>query len=503
MATPQTLDDYLSVWAEKTPQAEAFRCNGQALTYAELAKKAANLSRWLNGRNIGPGHRVGIYLDKCLDMPVAVYGVLGSGAAYVPLDPAAPRARTIDLIESCGITVLISQDNNGAALREICQGTDRSLVLAGVSGLGMEGVECVSLNTRVIGRVPAYDRQVTDPAYIIFTSGSTGTPKGIVHTHASAMAYAEMAAKTYGLTQRDRMGNHAPLHFDMSTFEFFAGISRGATVVLVPEVLTKLPASLSQLIAEERLSVWYSVPFALIQLVEYGALDARDLSALRWVIFAGAPMSPKHLEQLQNRLITTQFSNAYGPAEVNVVTYHNVAQGEAKAHASIPIGVPCAHADIILAEDGELLVATPAAMQGYWQQSQLTQAGFVAHSGRQYYKTGDLVERTDDGLLHYLGRKDRQVKIRGFRVELDEVELVLGQHLSVSEAAALVAPDGLTVEGFVSSAPGQDVSEAAVLAFCRDHLHGAAVPSRITVCDTFPRTSTGKIDRKNLRKSIL
>lgn len=502
MDTPHTLDDYVAVWAEKTPETEAFRFNGRALTFRALAEKAGHLSRWLNGRSIGPGERVGIYMEKGLDMPVAVFGVLGSGAAYVPLDPAAPLSRTAELIEDCGISVVISQDRQVASLRGICAMTRLVTCIVGVSELGVAGVECIQSDIRVISTTAPPERRETDPAYIIFTSGSTGVPKGIVHTHASAMAYAEMAAETYGLVPGDRMGNHAPLHFDMSTFEFFAGISRGATVVMVPEILTKLPASLSQLIADERLSVWYSVPFALIQLVEYGALDARDISTLRWVIFAGAPMSPKHLQLLQDRLPHAQFSNAYGPAEVNVVTYHNISGGSGDGEAAVPIGTACPHADILLADDGELLVATPASMQGYWLQPALTEAAFEMRDGKRYYRTGDLVVRDDTGLLHYLGRKDRQVKIRGFRVELDEVELVLGQHETVSEAAALVAPDGLTVEGFVSPAPGACVTDDAVLAHCRNRLQGAAVPSRITVCGSFPRTSTGKIDRKNLRKSV-
>ena len=321
------LDHLIARQAERSPDAQAFRFGQQALTYRELDQAAACLAGWLQSNGIGPGDRVGIWMNRSLNLPVAVFGVLKSGAAYVPIDPAAPSARVTAILDTCGADVMIADDTvPSAAFGE------RLRLVLGPDPRTLPGTRTVPF-TQALMHAPAVevtDRGPDDPSYILFTSGSTGRPKGFEHTHASALAYAEMAAEIYGLTADDRMGNHSPLHFDMSTFEYFAGPSRGAFTVLIPEPYTKMPASLSQLMADERLTVWYSVPFALLQLLEAGALDQRDLSALRWIVTGGEVMSPKHLRRLKEFLPQVRFSNSYGPAETNQITYHHFDAPDAK-----------------------------------------------------------------------------------------------------------------------------------------------------------------------------
>ena len=163
-----------------------------------------------------------------------------------------------------------------------------------------------------------------DLAYILYTSGSTGDPKGIMHTHRSALAFARWAADEYGLRPADRLSNHAPLHFDLSTFDLFAGALAGATTVIIPEAVTRFPASVSKLMQDERISVWYSVPFALTQMLLRGNIGARDLTDLRWLLFAGEVFPTKYLRQLMAALPHVRFSNLYGPTETNVCTYYHV-----------------------------------------------------------------------------------------------------------------------------------------------------------------------------------
>jgi len=266
-------------------------------------------------------------------------------------------------------------------------------------------------------------------------------------------------------------------------------------------MLTKLPASLSQLIEDEQLTIWYSVPFALIQLVEYGVLEQRDLTNLRWIIYAGAPMSARHLHKLQTDLSNARFSNAYGPAEANQVTYYHLPREPHPINQPVPIGYPCAHTKIAFDED-ELLIATPALMAGYLGRDDLTETSLLEIDETRYYRTGDLVEQSDDGTLTYLGRKDRQVKIRGVRIELDEVELALSAHPSVSEVAVKVAQDGLTLEAFVTSSSDQKASAKELQAHVRRLLPAAFVPSQIDILDAFERTPTGKINRTALRMSV-
>ena len=357
-----------------------------------------------------------------------------------------------------------------------------------------------------------------DLAYILYTSGSTGDPKGIMHTHRSGLAFARWAADDYGLRPTDRLSNHAPLHFDLSTFDLFAGALAGATTVVIPEAVTSFPASVSKLMQDERISVWYSVPFALTQLLLRGNIGARDLTNLRWLLFAGEVFPTKYLRQLIAALPHVRFSNLYGPTETNVCTYYHVDALPDDTDEPVSIGVACANADALIVDaenqpvppgsPGELLIRGPIVMRGYWGRPELTERGFfhqTFHPGytEPYYRTGDLVLEMPDGNLKFLGRKDRQIKTRGYRVELDEIEVALLSHEGVQEAAVYAMPDP---EG-----EGTNLIYAAVTARdgatptaddLAEHLGGRlpwyAIPTRIAIVAEFPRTSTGKIDRRAL-----
>ena len=310
--------------AERFPEREAVRFYDQSLTYAELVHRSNSLARALVEQGVKRGDRVSIYMNKCLEAPVAIYGIMKAGAAYVPLDPSAPVTRLTSVSRDCGIRLLITQVAKGAALRQISTaGTDLECVigLQAEADLPIRSIPWDEVYNTPDGQAPEVDTIERDLAYILYTSGSTGAPKGIMHTRHSGLSFAEWAAHEYSLNKEDRLSNHAPLHFDLSTFDFFAGAVAGATTVIVPEEYTKMPASLSKLIMDEKISVWYSVPFALIQLLLRGALHTRDLSALRWVLFAGEPFPTKHLRDLMTQLPHVRFSNLYGPTETNVCTY--------------------------------------------------------------------------------------------------------------------------------------------------------------------------------------
>lgn len=367
---------------------------------------------------------------------------------------------------------------------------------------------------------PSVNVMEQDLAYIMYTSGSTGTPKGIMHAHRSGLNYARMAAHTYGLTHTDRLGNHSPLHFDMSTLDYFSGPLVGATTVIIPEAYMKLPASLSQLIQDEALTIWYSVPFALIQLLLRGVLDERDLSSLRWVLFGGEPYPAKYMYGLMERLPQARFSNVYGPAEINQCSYYHVpslAQEQAVPEDIAPIGKIWPNAEELVVDDqdqpvasgdvGELLVRTPTMMVGYWQRSDLNESAFyrtnIANQTAIFYRTGDLVQKLPDGNYQFVGRKDRQIKTRGYRIELDEVEAALVGHPHVEEAAAYGVPaeaGSHQVEAVVILKAEASLSSDELLNYVGERLPAYAVPKEVAIATVFPRTGTGKIDRRALQQ---
>jgi amino acid adenylation domain-containing protein len=504
--------------ADRSPASEAIRCDGRSLSYADLVGRSNQLARHLTDRGVRRGDRVGLYMNKSIESAVGVYGALKAGAAYVPLDPFAPPARLAYVIRDCGIRHLVTLPDKQEVLREILAGDSPVEHVVGLpDGSDVRPTTTAWDDLGGLPTTPAAVRVVEqDLAYILYTSGSTGTPKGIMHTHRSGLSFAEWAAAEYGLRAEDRLSNHAPLHFDLSTFDLFAGAIAGATTVIIPEGVTKFPVSLARLIEGERISVWYSVPFALIQLLLQARLATRDLQALRWVLFAGEPFPTKHLRAVMAELPRARFSNLYGPTETNVCTFYHV-EPLSSDEEVVPIGRPCANVEDLVVdgddrpvapgETGELLIRGGVVMMGYWGMPERTAQGFfrrLAADGQHdtFYRTGDLVQQRPDGNYSYLGRKDRQIKTRGYRVELDEIEVALLAHSGVEQAAVYAVPDNQgshLIEAAVVPRPGRSLETAELMEHLAGRLPPYALPSRLTVTEDFPRTSTGKIDRRTLQ----
>ncbi|MEM7199750.1 MAG: amino acid adenylation domain-containing protein [Planctomycetota bacterium] len=501
-------------FAATTPNHPAFVYDGQELSYAELEARSNALARALLDHGLGHQDRVGIYMRKGLELGVAIYGILKAGGVFVPLDPFLPVDRLAFILADCGIEHLVSAD----AMKKSIADLPESL------GLRVYGVESAAPFASTSWA--QVDERPTDPppvwlidqdlGYIMYTSGSTGDPKGMMHTHHGSISYARWGAQHVGLRSADRVASHAPLHFDLSIFDFFSTAQVGGTVVLVPEPVTKFPASWTQHIQDHGVSVVFTVPFTLIEMLERGAMDQRDLTSLRWILFGGEPFPPKHLRVLMQALPDVRFTNVYGPAEAPSCTCYDVPALAEGDDEPIPIGtVSVNSADLILGEDdvecgigeaGELCIRSSTLTKGYWKRPDLNARVFYLREGfgpfpQVFFRTGDVVVRHEDGQLRFLGRKDRMVKTRGHRVELDEVEAALARHPAVAEAAAFAVADGQgskAIHAAVTLRDGQDADVPELLRHARSKLPGYAVPQHLAVVTDFPRTTSGKIDRRRL-----
>jgi amino acid adenylation domain-containing protein len=501
-------------FAQTTPQQAALSCNGAELSYAELDKASNRLANALLANGLRPGDRVGIYMHKSLELGIAIYGALKAGGIFVPLDPFMPTERLQFILGDCDIQHVISANAMAPNLARL------SGVFAGwVYGVDAE-LELRTQSWEQINERPDDQPDVwivdQDLAYIMYTSGSTGQPKGMMHSHHGSVSYARWGALHVSLTASDRVASHAPLHFDLSIFDFFSTSQSGATVVLVPEPVTKFAASWTEYIEKERISVVFTVPFTLIEMLQRGVMEKRDLSSLRWVLFGGEPFPPKHLRALMERLPNVRFTNVYGPAEAPSCTCYDLPVFPEPFDEPVPIGtVSMNSADLIIDEDdreceigeaGELCIRSSTLTKGYWNRPDLNERVYLFRESfgpfpDVYFRTGDLVVRHEDGLLRFLGRKDRMVKTRGHRVELDEVEAALAAHADVLEAAAFVVPDDLGSKAILAAVKVRDATSAEVgglLQHARTKLPGYAVPQQLFAMAEFPRTSSGKIDRKEI-----
>lgn len=496
--------------AAQSPNGEAFRCGNRCIDYSVLNERASRLAGFLASHGVGEGDLVAVRLPPGIESPLSVYGIMKAGAAFVPVDPLAPDARLSEVLNAGRIRVLIADKISKTTVDSLRATVPSLEVIIGPDDIDTTSFEFANWDSvdqfEPIGFV---EIDSDSPAYVIFTSGSTGTPKGIVHSHRSGQAYARKSVDTYNIGPEDRIANLSPLHFDMSTFGYLSSVLAHATTILITPSHAMLPASLSSLMERERVTIWYSVPFALIQLLQRGVLEQRKLDSIRWVMFGGEPFSPRAINQLRRLWPQAKFSNVYGPAEVNQCTYFHVdsrndSPEDLADNTSVPIGTPWSDTICVVVdsrghcvpegESGELLVSTPTMMNRYWDSTEedTNAFWFAEDSGKRFYRTGDLVRESETGILQFLGRKDRQVKIRGYRLELDEIEHVLADHALVEEAAVVFKDEAL-----VAFAIG-DVEERVLRKHMASRLPAYARPSSIEVCSSLPRTSSGKIARRLL-----
>ncbi len=494
--------ELIAAQASRSPDAIAVELAGAVLTCRELDLWAAGVARGLRRLGVGPESRVGLHLERSLEMVAALLGVLKAGGAYVPVDPALPAARRRALLADAKVAAVVTGAAGLAGL------SDLAVPVLAVEGLAAAG------GARESFALPA------SPAYVIYTSGSTGRPKGVVVPHRALANYATAAAAGFQLGPEDRVLQFASLSFDASAEEIFPCLLAGATLVLRPEgMLDSIPGFLAAC-GDLQLTV-LDLPTAFWREV-VKALDGGDLqlpSTVRLVIIGGEQALAGDLA-LWRRSVggRVRLGNTYGPTEATVVaTSSELSQGPARAPHLVPIGrpVPGARVHVLdgrldpvpIGVPGELCIGGAGVARGYLDRPDATAERFVPdpfaagrEAGARLYRTGDLARRLADGEIEFLGRADHQVKIRGFRIELGEVEAALRGMPEVSEAAVAAieeSPGEKRLVAFVA-APGGPDAAAGLRERLRRLLPEPMVPSVFVILPSLPLTAGGKVDRRAL-----
>lgn len=519
MASPaQSLLDLLDRSVAERPDGVAVEeLPSHTITYRDLAILVSAVSERLIAMGVRPGDRVGIYARKSIDAYAAMLGAMRMGAAYVPVDVAAPPWRSAYILHDCACKAVVIEaslveawQREAAALGTVPQ----LLVLDGVGGGASMRAVLSRLDAEAVA--PSTPRLTVGPndlAYILYTSGSTGKPKGVMLTHANALAFVAWCSHTFRPSSEDRFSSHAPFHFDLSILDLYVPLAHAATVVLIGADQGKEPAGLAALIAERRLTIWYSTPTILTLITQFGKMERHDYAALHTVLFAGEVFPVKHLRTLTQRLSHARFFNLYGPTETNVCTWHPIpATVPAVRVEPYPIGKVCSQlrgrvvdeqgSDVAVGEEGELVIAGPNVMLGYCNLPERTARAFIVDdAGTRWYATGDLVVEGVDGVYTYVGRRDRMVKRRGYRIELGDVEAGLYRHPIVKEAAVVSGKDadgGVRLIAFLSCNGAARPSIVELKRFCAGVMPNYMIPDVFRVLDVVPKTSTDKTDYQQL-----
>ncbi|MBD0694491.1 non-ribosomal peptide synthetase [Streptomyces sp. CBMA123] len=477
-----TVPSLFEARAAATPDAIALVAGDDALTYAELNARANGLARRLTKAGVGAETPVAVLLERSPALVVTLLGILKAGGTYVPLDDAQPQDRLLAVLADAGATLAVTDTDHPA--------------LAGLTTLAI-GEETADN--------PELDIDAAQLAYVMHTSGSTGRPKGIGITHRAIVDLA--LGGTFTTDSHARVLVHSPTAFDASTYELWAPLLSGGSLVLAPPGrlgVTELTATINQ---GSVTSLWMTVGLFNVLAAE----APQTFAGLHQVWTGGDIVSPAAMRRVLEACPGLRVVNGYGPTETTTFATHHPMSAPAEVPDTVPIGRPLPNTRAYVLDAGlrpvpvgvagELYLAGNGLARGYTDRPALTAERFVAcpygGKGERMYRTGDLARWTTMGELEFVGRADDQVKLRGFRIELGEVEGAFAAHPAVGQITALVREDRPGDKRLVAYVTG-DATPEELRAFAADRLPGYMVPAAVVVLDALPVTPNGKVDRRAL-----
>ncbi|WP_323798315.1 non-ribosomal peptide synthetase [Nisaea sp.] len=476
----------------------AVTCAGETLTYAELDARADDIARRLSALGAGPDRLVGLLAERSNDLIAGLLGIVKSGAAYLPIDPATPSARVDFMLKDAGAIALVTE----RALAE-----DRSAWEG--PRLYLDDPAEVDDTSPPCARIPA---QPDDMAYVIYTSGSTGQPKGVMVSHANVLRLFDATQPDCAFSADDVWTMFHSVAFDFSVWEIWGALLHGGHLIVVPDEVRRDPTAFHTLLESESVTVLNQTPSAFRHLIPEAVERGRTLS-LRLVVFGGEALDLPGLKpwfklygERGPRLV-----NMYGITETTVhVTWCPLTEADCSSTASL-IGTPLRDLDLHLMDrrgepvpvgvTGEIHVGGAGLARGYLNRPELTAERFIERTiegtAQRLYRSGDLARRRADGSLEYLGRMDKQVKLRGYRIEIGEIEATLSQHTAVRQVAVIAQQEEGRIVAYV-------VADSEAIPEIRDwsaaRLPGYMVPAIFVPIERIPLTRNGKTDHAALPK---
>ena len=478
----------------KTPDSVALVFGDSQLTYQDLNIRANKLAHYLLGLGVKTGTFVGVYMDRSLEMVVALLGILKAGGAYVPLDPSFPSERLSYMLDDTKLKVLLTQES----LADLETAPDITKVHL---DKGWTDVEMQSAEN------PSVSLSPEDLAYVIYTSGSTGKPKGVQIHHLAVVNFLLSMCRQPGITQKDALLAVTTLSFDISVLEIFQPLLVGAKTVIASRENAVNGQQLLDLIKKSSITIMQATPVTWYLLIAAGWTGPKEFK----VLCGGEAMPQDLAKELLKR--SNNVWNMYGPTETTIWSTCCQLKEE---FTEIDVGKPIDNTQVYIVNEqnqlnpigvaGELLIGGVGLSRGYLNRPNLTKEKFIPdHFNKDLnghlYRTGDLASYMPDGNIKIYSRLDNQVKLRGFRIELGEIEAILVTHPSVDQAVAIIREEGFgdkRIVAYVTVRADQEFSEIELRGHLKKKLPDYMLPSIFVKMDTMPLTPNGKIDRKSL-----
>ncbi len=487
---------------EVSPDTIALRWEESSLTYAEVDRRANQLSHYLVATGCGPNKPVGIYLERSVELVVAVLAVLKSGSCYLPLDPAYPASRLGFMLDNSETRLVLTQ----SSLKDkLTQSRTHQLLVESIEDIDLSGNKAK----------PAVNLQSDDLCYLIYTSGSTGQPKGVMMPHRPLHNLMLWQRDEFDLAAPAKVLQFTPLSFDVSFQEIFSTLGTGSELLLITDEHRLDPGKLISFIQKHQVSRLF-LPFIALQQLTDAALSLGEFpQSLKEVITAGEQLQINaNIRAFFKALPGCTLSNQYGPSETHVVSALKL-DGNPDFWPALPaIGSAINNTQLLILDEnkkaveigieGELYMAGSCLARGYINRDDLTAERFVPHMtdvGSRMYASGDLVKSDENGCIEYLGRIDGQVKIRGYRIETGEIELALAACNGITQAVVKVDGESATEKrliAYFTKEVDQPASISSIRKTLVDNLPDYMIPAAFVAVEEFPKTPSGKIDRKAL-----
>ena len=501
--------------AQRDPDQIAIVCGDTRLRYGDLVARARALAERLRVAGVGRGNRVGVFLDRSADLPVAMLAVLEAGAAYVPLETTFPRERLAIMVADAAVEVVLTRNGLMEAVAAL---DSRLIVVATDATVDHRSVKCHDQAAPRAGE-PV---QPEDPAYVVYTSGTTGVPRGVVVGHRALVNHMFACVDLYTLDASDRVLQMAVPAFDVAAEEIFPALAAGATIVMWSDALAPSVTDLMRFVEAHAVTVLnVPTPFWHEWVDDIDRGGSPVPACIRRVIVGTDRASVDKLARWRAAVgDRVRWCNAYGCTETTItsIVYETTdGTGDTGLRATVPVGRPIANSRAYVVDErlelvpvgvpGELVVAGDGVALGYVQRSDQAQEKFIDErwrvEGGRAYRTGDLARWRADGVLEVLGRLDDQVKIRGYRVEPSEIAATVALHAAVRQVA--VVPQLLRGETQLVAYVVVDhpVADADLRAFLRDKLPAYLVPAAFVPLERLPVTANGKLHRAALPAPVV
>jgi len=511
------LEEFLERSAGQSPDKIALVCGDQRLTYREIEEQCNRLAHALSAMGIRRGDRVAVYLDNSAEAVLSIFAVLKAGAVFLMVNPTTKTEKLAYILNNCRAAALMTHAKKLPVLKDGLHAIPhlQNIIVAGALTEAIENgaKRFANLNElltqhRSSTRPPVKRNIDIDLAALIYTSGSTGNPKGVMMTHLNMVTAVRSITQYLENTGDDVILSALPLSFDYGLYQILMGFAAGATVILEPSFA--YPQVILQKLSAENVTGFPLVPTMVALLLQMKGLLPGQFPRLRYISNTAAALPPSHIERLSALFPSTRIYSMYGLTECKRVSYLPPDQLSIRPSS---VGKAIPNTEVYIVDEqggrvgpgtvGELVVRGAHVMKGYWEKQDETDRVLKPGPlpGEKVLYTGDLFRMDEEGYLYFVGRKDDIIKTRGEKVSPKEVEAVLYTLPEVKEAAVIGVPDpilGQAIKAVVVLADGSALSDRDVMRHCAAHLEDFMVPKSVEFRASLPKTTTGKISKREL-----